>query len=338
LIIGNGWVLWCVQLFLSSTSILKKKRISNSLTFSTPSVFLSVISYTPLLSSSPTLFTFCPSTSMDPNSLSDFALVIADVLSEVLHQTRDYHQRCGGPAPPPQKSIFGSMARDRKSPFDGCHLPMISLDKYIQRLAHYTFTPSSCFLVALVYMDRIISSHPDNFALTEFNVHRLFMACLVIATKFWSDWFYDNEYYAKIGGVTSSELSGLEMNVLLWLDFHLLIDSESFGAEYSKLSSGCLKPLVLPTLLGRFSECPCCCIGPHQALSPIDCILDALVLEVHTISSRIPPDTSSSFSSSGPGCPYLFSSIPPACMRQPGSPNCICTLNRQLLPTSAPVV
>lgn len=240
-----------------------------------------------------------------PANLSDFAAVIADVLVEVVQSTREYHITNGGPKPSPS-APFG--LKDRLTPFDGSHIPSIPLDKYLQRLARYATTNPSCFLAALVYLDRIIVSHPEDFALSDLNVHRLFLASLVLATKFWSDKFYDNEYYGKIGGVPAHELSILEANLLAWLDFRLLIESESFGEEYLKMSNGCTKPLALPTLLCRFSECPCCCLGPQRALSPIGSILDAMMLEAPTL-SRIPLGTGG----------FLSGMI-----RRAGSPNCIC--------------
>lgn len=73
----------------------------------------------------------------------------------------------------------------------------------------------------------------DRLYLSELNLHRLFLSCIVVAIKFWSDNFYDNAVYGRVGGVAADEMLSLELSTLLWLDFRLLIDDNDFVCHHS---------------------------------------------------------------------------------------------------------
>ena len=45
------------------------------------------------------------------------------------------------------------------------------------------------------------------FAIDSFNVHRLIIAGVTVASKFFSDVFYTNSRYAKVGGLAVHELN-----------------------------------------------------------------------------------------------------------------------------------
>lgn len=47
--------------------------------------------------------------------------------------------------------------------------------------------------------------------------------------------FYNNAYYAKVGGVTTAELNRLEMKFLFGLDFRLHVSLRTFGKYCSEL-------------------------------------------------------------------------------------------------------
>jgi hypothetical protein len=45
----------------------------------------------------------------------------------------------------------------------------------------------------------------------------------MVAAKFADDFFYKNEYYAKIGGITRLEINHLELALLQHLNYNLFI-------------------------------------------------------------------------------------------------------------------
>lgn len=61
------------------------------------------------------------------------------------------------------------------------------------------------------------------FAIDSYNVHRLVIAGITVASKFFSDVFYTNARYAKVGGLAVHELNQLELHFLLLTDFRLTI-------------------------------------------------------------------------------------------------------------------
>lgn len=137
--------------------------------------------------------------------------------------------------------------------FRGKHIPQISLDHYFQRIQKYCPTTNDVFLSLLVYFDRISKrcnsnnneTNTDNeiqydipgeekqengqksqqqaFVMDSHNIHRLLIAGVTVSTKFFSDFFYSNSRYARVGGISLQELNHLELQFLVLCDFELLI-------------------------------------------------------------------------------------------------------------------
>ncbi|KAL4868628.1 hypothetical protein BDV12DRAFT_185830 [Aspergillus spectabilis] len=68
------------------------------------------------------------------------------------------------------------------------------------------------------------------FVVDSFNIHRLVIAGVTCASKFFSDVFYTNSRYAKVGGLPLAELNHLELQFLLLNDFRLSIAVEELEA------------------------------------------------------------------------------------------------------------
>lgn len=150
----------------------------------------------------------------------DHAALFASVICEVVDQNRSLGLI----------QQLQQQANCSQSPFESTRAPSYPLERYLQRIARYATSSPSCFLIALVYMDRIIAAQHGTFVLSELNVHRLFMSCLVVATKFWSDHFYDNAFYGRVGGISAREMSSLEVRFfcLFGCLFSLVSSSENF--------------------------------------------------------------------------------------------------------------
>eukprot|EP00826_Nyctotherus_ovalis_P065138 TRINITY_DN9569_c0_g5_i1.p1 TRINITY_DN9569_c0_g5~~TRINITY_DN9569_c0_g5_i1.p1 ORF type:complete len:159 (-),score=38.52 TRINITY_DN9569_c0_g5_i1:159-635(-) len=106
--------------------------------------------------------------------------------------------------------------------FSGKNIPTISLDNYIERLKLYINCENVTFSVALIYLQRVQRKN-ENFLLTPYNVHRLFLSCVIVADKYLNDEFLKNSDYAQIGGVSNEELNALEHQLLKLLDFDLFV-------------------------------------------------------------------------------------------------------------------
>jgi len=105
----------------------------------------------------------------------------------------------------------------------------------------YASCSNECFILALIYIDRLIQR--NNFLLTELNVHRVVICAVLLAAKFFDDAYYNNAYYAKVGGVLVSEINGLEVDFLFRINFSLHVSPE----EFEKYRAELLQQATAPT-------------------------------------------------------------------------------------------
>ena len=119
--------------------------------------------------------------------------------------------------------------------FHALKAPGIGIQQYLERIHKYACCSSQCFIMALIYIDRLIQR--NNFLLTELNVHRVIVTAILLAAKFFDDAYYNNAYYAKVGGVLISEMNGLEVDFLFRINFSLHVTPELFEQYRNELLS-----------------------------------------------------------------------------------------------------
>ncbi|XP_022719772.1 cyclin-P3-1-like [Durio zibethinus] len=132
-----------------------------------------------------------------------------------------------------EKLLQGSKRKDVVTIFHGSKPPALSIGQYIERIFKYCKCSNSCFVVAIIYIDRFLQ-RMDAY-LTSLNVHRLLITSVMVAAKFMDDQCYNNAYYAKVGGVSTEEMNGLEMKFLFSLDFRLHVTTEVFNKYCLKM-------------------------------------------------------------------------------------------------------
>ncbi|KAF8019877.1 hypothetical protein BT93_G0537 [Corymbia citriodora subsp. variegata] len=110
--------------------------------------------------------------------------------------------------------------------FHGVRPPALTIRQYMERIFKYSGCSPSCFIIAQIYMDRFVQN--KDVPLTSLNIHRLLITSLTVAAKFIDDSFFNNAYYAKVGGVSTSELNRLEMKFLFSIDFRLHVSIDTF--------------------------------------------------------------------------------------------------------------
>ncbi|XP_059633821.1 cyclin-U4-1 [Cornus florida] len=113
------------------------------------------------------------------------------------------------------------------SVFHGLTRPTISIQTYLERIFKYANCSPSCFVVAYVYLDRFVQRQPL-LPINSFNVHRLLITSVMVAAKFMDDMYYNNAYYAKVGGISTKEMNFLEVDFLFGLGFHLNVTPTTF--------------------------------------------------------------------------------------------------------------
>ncbi|KAJ1733388.1 cyclin-like protein interacting with PHO85 [Coemansia biformis] len=130
--------------------------------------------------------------------------------------------------------------------FHARSVPTIDLDTYMSRILKYCPCESEVFLALIVYMQQMIdrcARHRIPFTVDAYSIHRLVITAVAIASKCFSDVFFTNSRYSKVGGLSLEELNTLELQFLSIIDFDLNIRPEVLQALGANLFSGRL-PLL----------------------------------------------------------------------------------------------
>lgn len=125
---------------------------------------------------------------------------------------------------------------------------------FILRIYRYFNCSAECYLLSLIYIDRII--HLNSFIINGYSVHRIiltsFVFCsammpsLMLAAKYFDDVYFTNTFYAEVGGITVNEINYLEVEFLCRIHFNLFVSSQDFLRYYSDV-------------IEHLSYCPTCC-------------------------------------------------------------------------------
>ncbi len=115
-------------------------------------------------------------------------------------------------------------------PFISKKIPSISIEKYLERLISHTKMEISTLILILIYIDKICKN--NKFRLNYFNIHKLIVTSMLVSIKYNEDDYFSNSFYAKVGGVSITELNHLEYEFLSLIDFELYVDEDLFS-KYS---------------------------------------------------------------------------------------------------------
>lgn len=144
---------------------------------------------------------------------------------------------------------------ERITVFHSRKAPSISILNYLARIHQLAHCSESCFIVAFIYIDRLLQKNPE-FPLNSLSIHRLILACVFMAIKFNDDIYYDNAFYARLGGITLEEMNYLEVGILSYLQFDLFIAPGLYYDYVAELTNHCCDPAV--ETLSQPMECDSC--------------------------------------------------------------------------------
>merc|ERR1719265_1768663 len=74
----------------------------------------------------------------------------------------------------------------RVTRFHAIRAPPLSIQDYLLRIAKYFQCSHECFVLSLVYIDRIVKAHPE-FSVCSLNIHRLIVTSVMLSVKFFDD-------------------------------------------------------------------------------------------------------------------------------------------------------
>lgn len=118
--------------------------------------------------------------------------------------------------------------------FDYVRPPSASVKDYLLRLWANMGCSPECFVLSIIYINRFLDSN-HGCTLNAVNVHRLLMTTTVIAAKVFDDKHWSNGYYARVGGVTTTELNYLEISFLISIGWKTFVAPEECAAYLATL-------------------------------------------------------------------------------------------------------
>lgn len=124
---------------------------------------------------------------------------------------------------------------------DCVKVPDVPIAGYVHRL-HAGFRCSdSVFVSALILLDRLLGgpvhSGLGQLRLTVWNVHRMFLTCLILSAKYAEDGAFCNAHYGRVGGIHIQEVNRLEKSVFEAVNYNLRVEPEEYTAYIGALGA-----------------------------------------------------------------------------------------------------
>lgn len=106
------------------------------------------------------------------------------------------------------------------------HPPPISLEDYLMRIHKFCPMSTAVYLATSYYIHKL-AVNERAIPVTRRNCHRLLLAGLRVAMKALEDLSYPHSRFAKVGGVSESELARLEISFCFLTNFEFRTDKET---------------------------------------------------------------------------------------------------------------
>jgi len=127
-------------------------------------------------------------------------------------------------------------------PFHAGRAARITLAAYIQRIRDFFKCSDECFIIALIYIDRLDKADPRG-AVCDLTAHRLLAIATILAVKFQEDIVHRNAFFSKIVGLSLDELNKLEAAMLKMLNWRTFVCAEEYDHYRCLLTSACMREL-----------------------------------------------------------------------------------------------
>jgi len=118
--------------------------------------------------------------------------------------------------------------------FHAGRLPKTTIHEYLNRIDLYSDCSEECFVLALIYIERLTRRH-KSFSVNSYNVHRLIFTSVMIAAKYFDDNHRSNAYWGRVGKLSCKKVNELEREFLRFIDFDVHVENELYTAWASSL-------------------------------------------------------------------------------------------------------
>lgn len=108
--------------------------------------------------------------------------------------------------------------------------PPMSVRQYLARLHQFCPMSAAVYLAASLYIHRL-AVEERSLPVTRRNAHRLVLAALRVAMKALEDLAYPHAKFARVGGVSETELARLEISFCFLAGFELVVSEEMLRAH-----------------------------------------------------------------------------------------------------------
>ncbi|KAH8814773.1 cyclin-domain-containing protein [Flagelloscypha sp. PMI_526] len=147
--------------------------------------------------------------------------IVVELIADMLDRVTAHNDRI--PLQPEGLTYFHS-----RSP------PNLSIIEYLRRIHRFANVEPACLLVSLYYIDKFCARMPT-FTLSSLSAHRFLITAITVACKTFCDVIGKAALYAKVGGITLSELNMLERELLNRLEWSLMCTREVLQDYYVNL-------------------------------------------------------------------------------------------------------
>ncbi|KAI8892258.1 cyclin-domain-containing protein [Globomyces pollinis-pini] len=120
--------------------------------------------------------------------------------------------------------------------FHSRSIPNISIHDYLTRIFKYVVVENSVLIILLIYVDRICEALP-NFTISSYTAHRFIIAAVTAASKSISDVYSTNAYFAKVGGISLTEINLIELEFCKSLNWRLCCSEATVQQYYLNLAN-----------------------------------------------------------------------------------------------------
>ncbi|KAM9914346.1 hypothetical protein OXX69_000731 [Metschnikowia pulcherrima] len=132
--------------------------------------------------------------------------------------------------------------------------PLPSLMTFINRLVKYTNVYTGTLMATLVLLDRLKSKLPQNAQGLACTRHRVFLSCLILASKFHNDSSPKNVHWAKYtdGLFSLKDVNLMERQLLFLLNWNVKVSNDDMVTHLGKLLTPIKEDLVKAAKMRKF--------------------------------------------------------------------------------------
>lgn len=143
---------------------------------------------------------------------------------------------------------------DKKSANGDKPLPLLMT--FINKLVRYTNVYTGTLMASLVYLDRLKLKLPKNAQGLPCTRHRIFLSCLILASKFHNDSSPKNVHWAKYtdGLFSVKDVNLMERQLLFLLDWDIKVSNEEMVFHLAKFLDPIREDLISSSTMKKYLQ------------------------------------------------------------------------------------